>query len=375
MKILIWLPGGFWPAIGGIESFTATLALALLKEKCEISIFAFQTETDKVIHERIHGISIYRFQSALLAKGQQQLDVCKKMYHILQEISPDVLHLQYTVNANLIYLTLLYRFIKMPFIVTTHGLLCDEMMVSYQQLVEKADAVVCVSRYLDDVSRRVTGAESKTSYIHNGIHLLDVSFERPRFSPPRFLCLGRLTYEKAYDVAIQAFALCVKKIPDARLIVIGEGAEELQLKSLSLSLGIADRIDWRSSLNQAECFKILKTVSAVLIPSQYESFGLVALEAGLFGKPVIATAVGGLPEIILDRKTGLLVPSNDIQAFSQAMCDLCLNVSWAQDMGACAYQHIRTHFSADSMVLQYKALYHRHLHTHTGSTRHADLFR
>ncbi len=360
MKILIWLPGGFWPAIGGIESFTSTLALRLKRNGHQVIVFTFQTDIVDMYNECINGISIYRFQSAQISTGHQQLSICKKIHEVLKQVAPDILHLQYTVNANLIYLALLDKFIKIPLVMTTHGLLCEETMPSYRQWVNRADAVVCVSQYLKSVSLEVAGASHKTFLIYNGIEIPQFVFEPPVFSPPRFLCLGRLTYEKAYDVAIRAFALSLKKIPNSILIMVGDGPEKKNLEKLSISLGIQNSIQWFPSLPQSDCLAILKTVSIVLIPSLYESFGLVALEAGLFGKPVIASAVGGLVEIIEDQKTGILVSSGDINTFSEKICSLCFDVDKAKKMGMDAHHHIRSYFSADLMIDQYQAVYERY---------------
>lgn len=357
MRILIWLPGGFWPAIGGVESFTATLATGLIAAGDQVFVFSFQTEKEYFEHEILHGVEIFRFPSALIAKGEEQLYACKKIHSIIQKISPDVLHMQYTINANLIYYSLLSRYLNIPLMITTHGLLCSESTLTYQQLVKKAYAVVCVSHYLYRESLKYAGAAEKTHWIYNGLTMNSGAFVPPTFNPPRFLCLGRMTYEKGYDVAIRAFASFIKQYPQSELILIGDGNLRLQWMQLSADLGLACRVQWLSALNQEECFEQLKTASAVLIPSSYESFGLVAIEAGMWGRPVIASCVGGLPEIIRSQETGALIAANDPDALFRAMCDLCADEEVAQYMGENAYHHVRLKFSSEEMISKYKKLY------------------
>jgi glycosyltransferase involved in cell wall biosynthesis len=356
LRILIWLPGGFWPAIGGIESFTATLALDLKAKGHHVFVFAFEANSDYLPYEQCDGIELYRFSSVSVASAREQLLICKKIHSLLKTISPHVLHLQYTASTNLIYYFLLSKHVTMPMMMTTHGLLCTENASFYKQLVDKASRVVCVSHYLSHESLVIAPAIKKTSCIHNAIPLNNECFTPPIFNPPKFLCLGRLTFEKGYDLALQAFEKLIKDYPNSELIIAGDGVERTNLIELAAKLGLSSHVRFTGSLNKEQCIEVLKEASIVLIPSHYESFGLVALEAGLFGRPVIASQVGGLPEII-NVRTGLLIDANCSEALYQSMRYLCADPERAVQMGKAAYQHIREKFLSNKMTSSYEALY------------------
>lgn len=356
MKILLWLPGPLTHAIGGIESFSRTLAQGLRERQHIVYIIAFHLSYDDTVISN-HGIHCYHFPSAHITSPAEQLKVCKKIYTLIQTIQPDLYHMQYTINVNLIYHQLLSKYLNMPFILTTHGLLCDESHTQYQHLVTQADHITCVSQYLYQQACMLTGQSHKITCIYHGLSLQHRPTTLCRFNPPRFLCLGRFTHEKGYDIALHAFALFVKQYPQSKLILIGDGVERNALKTLAKHLHLSEHLEWHGACSQDHTFKVLNTVSAVLIPSRYESFGLVAIEAGLCGRPVIASHVGGLPEIIKHEITGYLCPPENIYEFYNAMCRLYHHPDKARCMGEAAIKHIVSEFSADRMITDYISLY------------------
>jgi glycosyltransferase involved in cell wall biosynthesis len=358
MKILMWLPAGFMPAIGGLESFTETLAKELIAAGHQVSVFAFEHYPSFLPYELVHGIEIFRFPSIQLLQGKEQLQTYKTLSNAMKQLSPDILHLQFTASANLMFFFLLLKTLKMPLVVTTHGLFDDLSKHLYQRVAERANHIICVSKYLLDESHQyLVNTRAKLSFIYNGIRITDSLFSLISFKPPRLLCLGRFTAEKGYDLAIKAYAMILKNHPQTQLTLVGAGVEKDNLQTLARHCGVADNVSFLPPLNSEQCLRIINESSIVLIPSRYESFGLVAIEAGMLGRPVIASDVGGLPEIIKSGETGVLVQKENINDLHASIDDLLTHPHRALQMGKTAYAHIRKHFSAQCMLAEYEKIY------------------
>lgn len=125
--------------------------------------------------------------------------------------------------------------------------------------------------------------------------------------------VARLSHEKGVDRLLTAFATVTKSCPDARLLIVGEGREGLALAEQARSLGIDHAVTWLGSQPWEKAIQYVAVMDIVAIPSRYEGFGLTAIEAMACCKPVVATHVGGLPELVEDGKTGLLVPPHTTQ--------------------------------------------------------------
>jgi glycosyltransferase involved in cell wall biosynthesis len=128
-----------------------------------------------------------------------------------------------------------------------------------------------------------------------------------------FVFVGRLTEQKALPVALEALA----RVPEARLVVVGDGPERAGLERQAAHLG--DRVEFRGSLPREDVLRHLAGARALLLSSAWENLPHAAVEALAVGTPVVATAVGGVPEVVRDGVNGLLVPPNDPEALAEAM--------------------------------------------------------
>jgi glycosyltransferase involved in cell wall biosynthesis len=142
------------------------------------------------------------------------------------------------------------------------------------------------------------------------IHVLTNPAPPPRdveaepLGPGTFVFVGRLTPAKALGTAIDAFA----RLPDARLVVVGEGPERPRLEALAAASDAAGRIEFRGSRSRDDALEIVAGAVASVLSSDYENLPHSAVEALSVGVPVVATAVGGVPEVVHDGENGLLVP-------------------------------------------------------------------
>ncbi|HXQ87855.1 MAG TPA: glycosyltransferase, partial [Gaiella sp.] len=126
---------------------------------------------------------------------------------------------------------------------------------------------------------------------------------------------GRLTAQKALGDTLEALA----RVPDVALLVLGDGPERAELERRAGELGLADRVRFLGAGTRDDVIALFRAVDAALLTSAWENLPHTLLEALATGTPVIATAVGGIPEVVRDGENGLLVPPRDIAAIASAI--------------------------------------------------------
>jgi len=157
--------------------------------------------------------------------------------------------------------------------------------------------------------------------------------------------VGRLRWEKGPHFLIEAFAKVAQDIPDAVLLIVGNGPDRQVLEIRAKTLGIAENVIWLGQMHQDEVFRLYGIIDVIAMPSIFEGFGLTAAEAMAAGLPVVGSAVDGLAEIIIDQETGLLVPPQDANALAAALTALLASPERAFMMGSKGRQRVNTHFS------------------------------
>jgi glycogen(starch) synthase len=179
------------------------------------------------------------------------------------------------------------------------------------------------------------------------------------FSPPRLLCLGRLVPAKGFDIALDAFAKLSATMPGLHLDIAGDGAERDALIARAERLGLGDRVRFLGWVEPEYVYQHLNQATAVLMPSRREGLPLVALQAGLMGRPVVASRVGGLAEVVRDNLTGRLVDPEDVDGLAAATRGLLEDPDLATRMGRAARERASAVFSWDATVQAYDRLYRR----------------
>lgn len=168
------------------------------------------------------------------------------------------------------------------------------------------------------------------------------------------LCLGRFTGCKNFDVVIAALPNLIERFPNLLLMMVGEGKEEYNWRTLAKELKVEDHILWVPKVPSHEVgiyYKLAEvfiTVSSSnLEDEQKEAFGLVYIEANLCGTPVIGGKGGGIPEAVLDGETGLLIPSRDREAMEKALWTLLEDEELRKKLGATGEKRAREYFTWD----------------------------
>jgi glycosyltransferase involved in cell wall biosynthesis len=180
-----------------------------------------------------------------------------------------------------------------------------------------ASRIVSPSRW---IQRELAIAGMQAEHIPLAVPPPSPGFRRTPAASPLFLYCGRLSREKGVGLLISAFARSLYAVPDAQLRIVGDGPERVALEDLVETLDIGDSVVFTGRVAPQRVEAELANTWAVVSPSLWaEPFGLIALEAIVHGVPVIASATGGLAELVEDRLHGLLFPNGDERALSECI--------------------------------------------------------
>lgn len=226
------------------------------------------------------------------------------------------------------------------------------------RLLRTADRITsCSAAVLALARQRLPGIRPVSSVIPNGVPPARESPTPLPFDPPRILCLGRLVPEKGFDLAVSAVAARSGRTPRPELVVAGDGPERAALEAAVAAQGLADRTEFTGWVAPAAVPALVNRCTLVVVPSREESFGLVAVQAGLMARPVVAAAVGGLPEVVRHGRTGLLVPGGDRGALAEAIGDVLDHPDLARRLGAAGRRRAHRSFGLARQAARYARLY------------------
>lgn len=240
-----------------------------------------------------------------------------------------------------------------------------------------AHRIVCVADSLaQDLIRRSRLDARQLQVIHNGIDLdrfnpRDVDGLRVRQQlglPPGPLIgmIGRMTPQKGHIYFLQAFARVRDRFPEARALIVGDGPLREELEGMARELKIEEGCIFTGV--RSDIPELLSTLDVFVLSSVSEGLPYAVLEAMAMARPVVATRVSGLPEIIEDGVTGLLVPPRNPQALGAAVIGLLQDRDRAQKMGAAGRRTVEEKFGLDRMVQEIERLYEI-LMSHSGKER------
>jgi len=170
-------------------------------------------------------------------------------------------------------------------------------------------------------------------------------------------CVGRLRHEKGQKILIDAMALLVQTIPEAKLVFVGDGPDNDMLIEQIDSLGLQGKVLLLGSMNRDDAVRHLSVMDVVAVPSLFEGFGLTAAEAMAAGLPVVGSAVDGLTEVVEDGVTGVLVSPGDSRALAAALCEMLQQPDNSLKMGQCGHKRVSKMFSIQSYRLSTLAAY------------------
>jgi glycosyltransferase involved in cell wall biosynthesis len=242
-----------------------------------------------------------------------------------------------------------------PLLVHFHGhdahrkSVVDPYRERYRQMFASAEAILSVSRFMTRTLIDLGADPSRV--IYNPYGPRDRFFEVTPTYERTVLALGRFTDIKANYLTLAAFAKALLSVPDARMVMAGEGELLETCKTLASTWGISDRVSFPGAIPHADAVKLFVNACCFAQHSVTPSYGdaegtpVAILEAGAAGLPVIATKHAGIPDVVIDNESGFLVDERDVRAQAEHMVRLLRDPELCRAMGARARKHIRTHFS------------------------------
>jgi glycogen(starch) synthase len=369
MRILVCTEQ-FLPMIGGIEIFLSLLLPALRARGCEPLLLTDRTDRSLPEESSHEGVPVIRLpmRSALQnGDGAMILELHERIGRIKSDFAPQLLHIHGLMPSAVFHLP---KKASTPMLLTLHGSI-TRIPVGPQTLSRRlllsADWITGVSRsVLAEAVEKFSNLARLSSVITNALPIPENEPRPLPWDPPTILFIGRLVDEKRPDLALEAFVAVRENFPTARLLIAGDGENRQILVERIRSLGLSEAVEMMDWVAPAQVARVINRATVVVLPSETEGFGLVALEAAQMGRPVIASDVGGFAEIVDDGETGLLIEAGSLPALTTALGGLLADRVAARRLGAAAHRRAARVYGWEKTVDAYYRLYKNLIDTAAG---------
>ena len=359
-----------YPTYGGSGVVATELGKELAVRGHDVHFISYALPIRLTVTDRITFHEVEVLSYPLFEYPPYDLVLATKMAEVISRYNLDVLHVHYaiphSISAYLAKMMLTDR--KVPFVTTLHG--TDITLVgsdrSYLPItrfgIEQSDAVTAVSQYLKEKTIEEFQIQRPISVIPNFVNCdvysraTDMTL-RQRFAGEGeaiFIHISNFRPVKRVGDVIAVFSQVRKTCP-AKLLLVGDGPERPRAEWLAQNEGVSSDVLFMGK--QSEMWPLLSISDVLLLPSENESFGLVALEAMACEVPVIATRIGGIPEVVEDEEDGFLFGLGDVADMAQASIRLIKNPKLREAMGKTARRHALHDFCATKIVRHYEQLY------------------
>jgi len=283
----------------------------------------------------------------------------------VQELHPDLLHAHYATSFG--FMGALSR--ERPFIISAWGSdifsfprksFLHRALLSW--ILGKANFLCSTSEIMAQEMYRYIDRDSKIEVIPFGVDLEQFSPPGRREAPlQKQVVYGVAKYLQpiyGLDYLLKAFARVENSYPGRALLKIaGDGPELERLQTMAKKLGISGKVEWLGEVTNSEVAKFYQKLDVVVVPSLEESFGVTAVEGSACARPIIASRVGGLPEVVLDGKTGIMIEAQNVDSLVKAMEYMLENPEERVRMGLAGREFVLTHFDFQDNVTQMEQVY------------------
>jgi L-malate glycosyltransferase len=363
-----------YPTYGGSGAVATELGIALAQRGNEVHFITYkQPFRLPSFLPRVFFHEVDVGQYPLFEYPPYDLALAVRMHEVIRSHGLDLLHCHYAIphatSAWIAREMLKANGHDTKIVTTLHG--TDITIVgqdpSFHAItkfsIERSDRITAVSRYLRDETIRAFGCTGcSVEVIHNFIDpaVYDRSVHAPllreQFGDSRSILVHLSNFRPVKRVrdVVRIFARVCAELP-AVLVMVGDGPDRVMAEEEARELGVEESVFFLGKIGAVA--PLLAGASLFLLPSQSESFGLSALEALACGVPVVGTAAGGMPEVVIDGETGALRGVGDVDGMATAAIDILSNPNTWDRMSKAAAADARARFSLDMMVGRYEALY------------------
>jgi len=369
-----------YPSYGGSGVVATELGYALGERGHEVHFISsarpFRLHR---FHEQLFFHEVSDVSYPLFQYPPYTLLLANKIVEVANFVGLDVIHAHYAIPHSIsAYLAKQMMTRPLPLVTTLHG--TDVTLVgAYEEFYQLTRLALRVSDRITSVSSALArGTEETFGKMDQGIEVVpnfidpkvylprEKSMEKCRahFAPHGEKILSHISnfreVKRVLDV-VNIFALVDKVVP-CRLLLAGDGPEMNRVEREVLKLGLEGKVQFLGMQESVQ--EILQMVDVFLLPSEQESFGLVALEAMACGVPVICSRVGGLPEVVQHGKTGYLAEVGDVQGMSESVLKLLTNDSLHKTFSKQAVTWARETFPIERAVKSYEKIYESVVQNH-----------
>lgn len=361
-----------YPSLGG-SGVVATELGKLLAERGHNVHFITSSMPFRLVgfHPNIfyHEVDVNHYE--VFKYPPYDLTLASRMAQVARTEKLDILHVHYAVpHALCAYLAKQMVGGGLKIVTTLHG--TDITVLGYDSSlsemirfgIEQSDLVTAVSCDLIRETKQLLQVTREIEPIYNFVdkrryYPREVSHLKKRFAPNGEKVLMHISnfrpVKRVPDV-VEVFRR-VRERMGAKLLFIGEGPELTHVRKQLIQLGLDNDVHYLGK--QEDVAEVISLADVMLLPSEKESFGLVALEAMACGVPVVATNAGGLPEVVVDGENGFLCEIGDVQAMAERTLQLLLDDQLYQRFSASGIKRSCETFCHDKIASQYEALYQR----------------
>jgi glycosyltransferase involved in cell wall biosynthesis len=369
--------------IGGIASHVFDLSRALVRKNIETHVITCNFPGARE-YELIDGVHVHRFES--YAAGDSFLTWALRMQKNMEKTGCDLINS--FGNIDLIHahdwlsgvagigLKHLYR---KPLTTTIHSTeygrrtgIHNDLQASIHEIEQwlstESWRVITCSHYMrDHVSWVLHTPQTKFSVISNGVDITKFSFDfdywnvRNRFahaSEKILLFVGRLVPEKGLDTLIAALPIVLSNGANAKIVAVGEGPQKEAYQQMAKNYGLTHKVYFAGHVDDWTLRALYRVADVTVVPSKFEPFGIVALEAMAAHCPLVVTAVGGLNEIVDNEGTGLKVLPNSPSALAGAVLRIVSDVGFRDWIVNNAYQKCLWNYNWDKIAEWTTGVYH-----------------
>ena len=339
---------------GGAELAAYYLALEMAKRGNEVNIFTTSINS-KDSFEKYDGVTVHRYGTKLRIENG---NIAYGLFTKPLNHEADIVHAHFSTPPGEIAALRYTKKKKVPFILTYHGdwqesfggfvrrmALFFYNKYPLDKVLSRADIIISPSKHYIDESRFLGEYRDKIVVIPNGINVEDFNIPlskeecRGRLGLPVdgeiILFLGTLGPHKGPDILVKAMPRIIKDVPDAELVFAGEGMMRDELEMLSKKICVEKNVRFAGFVEESMKPLYYKAADIFALPSTMstESFGIVNLEAMASGLPIVASRIGGVPDLVKDGENGFLVPPKDSEALAEAIIYLLENEDVREKMG------------------------------------------
>ena len=369
-----------YPTYGGSGVVGTELGIELAQRGHEVHFIAYQqpirlnTQQPRIF---FHEVTVSQYP--LFEYPPYDLALATRMAEVADIYNLDILHVHYAIPHSVSALLARQMLAaqpngksrKLPFVTTLHG--TDITIVgadrSYLPVtrysIEQSDGVTAISHYLKQVTVKEFEIRNPIEVIYNFVNC-DMYKRDPKAADNRAEFAGKderilvhlsnfRPVKRICDV-IEIFDRVQKKVP-SRLLLMGDGPDRSQAEWLVNQKGLRNQVEFLGKVDRV--YEKLSIADLMLVPSEMESFGLAALEGMACEVPAIATAVGGVPEVVDHGRSGYLAPVGDVETMAGYAIDILSDEKKLREMGKVARWEAQSRFCSSRIIPEYEKFYER----------------